>query len=144
MTDQIRARLDELRWETNCFWIAKDALRAVLDRIDEGYCSACDPVLRDTIADALGVAAPSRRRAEATMLEPGDVHTYWPWGAGDTCGKAVQDPAQRVMRPCRLRKDDPIHAAPVEAPAGEPVRRCACSTPGNCDGCHCWSGGMAT
>lgn len=55
MTDPIRTRLDELKWETNCFWIASDALLAVLDLADAHYDVATGINIRLAIADALGV-----------------------------------------------------------------------------------------
>ena len=59
-SDPIRERLDELQEMQatgTCYpgHLALPALHAVLDRLDSGYCSMCDPAIRAAIADALEV-----------------------------------------------------------------------------------------
>lgn len=49
------------------------------------------------------------RRQDAEH-SPDRQHRYWPWGADDTCGVAVQDPGTRSMRACRRPKNDPMHS----------------------------------
>lgn len=56
----LRARLDELKWDTNCFWTAKAALEAVLDLCDDEDQRPGGPKfsthhVREEIAAALGV-----------------------------------------------------------------------------------------